>query len=67
VNLEEALKVEVRYLLPILDAEELAKLGIREDATLEVGVKAVVRLDVARDELRDIRLALLGLGGKAHE
>jgi hypothetical protein len=29
VNLEEALEVEVRNLLAILDAEELAKLGVR--------------------------------------
>jgi len=67
VNLKEALEVEVRYLLAVLDTEELAKLRVGKDAALERGVKAVVRLDVARDELGYIRLALLRLGRKAHE
>ena len=67
MDLQEALEVQVRYLLAVLRAEELAELGIRDDAALEVGVKARVRLDVRRDELRDIRLALLALGGQAHE
>ena len=67
MNLEEALEVQVGHLLAILDAEELRELGIREDAALEVGVKAVVRLHVGGDELGDIRLGALGLGRETHE
>jgi len=67
VNLEEALEVEVGDLLAVLHAEELGELGIRDDAALEVGVKAVVGLDVVGDELGDVSLRALGLGGKAHE
>lgn len=67
VDLQERLEVQVRDLLTVLHAEQLAKLGIGDDAALEVGVKARVRLDVRRDELRDIRLGALGLGGQAHE
>jgi len=62
VNLEEALEVQVGDLLAVLRAEELAELGIGDDAALEVGVKARVRLDIGRDELRDIRLGALALG-----
>ena len=67
MDLQEALEVQVGDLLAVLRAEELAELGIRDDTALEVGVKARVRLDVRRDELGDIRLALLALGGQAHE
>jgi len=62
VNLQERLEVQVRDLLAILDAEQLTELGVGDDAALEVGVKARVRLDVRRDELRYIRLGALGLG-----
>jgi len=67
VNLQEALEIEVRHVIAVLDAEELTELGIRNDAALERRVKATVRLDIACNELRDIRLAALGLGGKTHE
>jgi len=67
VDLQERLEVQVRDLLAILDAEELAELGVRDDAALEAGVKARVLLDVRRDELRDIRLALLRLGRQTHK
>jgi len=67
VDLEEGLEVEVGDLLPILHTEELGELGIRENAALEVGVKAVVRLDVGGDELGHIRLGALALGRQAHE
>lgn len=67
VDLQERLEVQVGDLLTILDAEELAELGIGDNAALEVGVKARVRLDVRGDELRDIRLGALGLGRQTHE
>jgi len=67
VDLQERLEVQVRDLLTVLDAEQLAELGVGDDAALEVGVKALVLLDVRRDELRDIRLGALGLGRQAHE
>jgi len=67
VNLKEALEVEVRYLLTILNAKELTKLGVRNDTALEVRIKTVVRLHVGGDKLRDIRLAALALGWKTHE
>jgi len=62
VDLQERLEVQVRDFLAVLDAEQLAELGIRNNAALEVGVKALVFLDVRGDELRDIRLGALGLG-----
>lgn len=67
MDLQEALEVQVRHLLTILHAEELGQLGVGEDAALHVGVKAVVRLDIRRHELRDIRLATLRRGGETHE
>jgi len=67
VDLQEALEVEVRYIITILNAEELAELGVGDDAALERRVKAAVRLHIASNELRDIRLAALRLGGKTHE
>ena len=67
VNLEELLEVEVRDIVLILRAEKLGELRIRDDTALEVRVKAVVRLDVRGDELRDIRLGLLGLRRETHE
>lgn len=67
MDLQERLEVQVRDLLAILDAEELAELGVRDDAALEAGVKARMLLDVRRNVLGDIRLALLRLGGETHE
>ena len=67
VNLEEALEVQVGNLLTILHTEELGELRIGDNAALEARVKAVVGLDIRRDELRDLRLALLALGRETHE
>ena len=67
MDLQERLEVQVRDLLAILDAEELAELGIGDDAALEARVKARVLLDVRRNVLGDIRLALLRLGRETHE
>ena len=67
VDLQEALEVQVGNLLAVLRAQELAELGVGDDTALEAGVKARVGLDVRRNVLGDIRLALLALGGQAHE
>jgi len=67
VNLEEALKVQVRYLILVLGAKKLAQLCIGQNATTELGVKAVVLLDVARHILGHIRLRALALCGETHE
>ena len=67
MNLQEALEVQVGHLLAILHTEELGELVVGDDATLHVGVKAVVGLDVGRHELRHIRLATLRCSGETHE
>jgi len=56
VNLQERLEVQVRHLILVAHAEELGERGVREDAALERGVEARVRLDVLADELRHLRL-----------
>ena len=67
VDLEEGLEVELRDLILVRNAEELRELGVRDDAALELGVLAVVGLDVVRDELRDLRLRALGARRDADE
>ena len=67
MDLEEGLEVELRDLILVRDAEELRELGVRDDAALELGVLAVVGLDVVRDELRDLRLRTLGARRDADE
>ena len=67
MDLEEGLEVELRDLILVRDAEELRELGVRDDAALELGVLAVVGLDVVRDELRDLRLRALGARRDADE
>ena len=67
VDLQEALEVQVGDLLAVLRAEELAELGVRDDAALEVGVKAAVLADIGGHKLRYIRLGALGLRGETHE
>ena len=67
VDLQEALEVQIRDIIAILDTEELAKLGVRDNAALERRIKAAVRLHIPSNKLRNIRLAALGLGGKTHE
>ena len=67
MHLQEALEVQVRHLILVTDAEELGEGGVREDATLERGVKARVRLDVLADELRHLRLRARLTGLEAHE
>jgi hypothetical protein len=67
VNLEEALEVQIGNLLTILHAEELGELSIRDDAALEVRIKAVVGLDVGGHELGHISLRALGLSRETHE
>jgi len=56
VDLQERLKVQVRHLILVADAEELRESGVGEDATLERGVEARVRLHVLADELRHLSL-----------
>ena len=56
VDLQERLEVQVRHLILVSDAEKLRECGIREDAALERGVEARVRLHVLADELRHLRL-----------
>ena len=67
MDLQEALEVQVGHNLAILGTEELAELGVRHNRTLVAGVEAAVLTDIRRDELRHIRLALLGTGRQTHE
>ena len=67
MNLQEALQVQVRYLLLVRRAQQLGKSGIGQDTALELLVEAAVALHVVRDELRDLRLRALGTGGHTHE
>lgn len=67
MNLEELLEVEVGDLGLVVDAEELGERGVGDDAALEVGVKAVVALDVVRDVLGHLGLRALGASGDSHE
>ena len=64
VRVEVLLEVEVRQLVALLEAEQREQLGVGVDITL---VHEVVLLDVARDELRDVRAALERTGGAAEE
>ena len=61
MHLEEALKVQVSHLILVLGAQKLGQLGVRHNATLELGVKAVVLLHVGRHELGHISLRALAL------
>ena len=67
MHLQEALEVQVRDLILVADTEELGERGVREDAALERGVKARVRLDILADELRHLRLRARLTGLEAHE
>ena len=67
MNLEELLEIEVGYVVRIRRTEKLGELRVRDDTALEVRVKTVVRLDVAGEETRNIRLGLLRLDGDTHE
>ncbi len=67
VHLEERLEVEVSHLILVRNAQELGQRGVREDAALERRVEAAVLLDVARDELRDLRLRALLTRLETHE
>jgi len=67
MNLEEALEVQVRHLILVADTEELGERGVGEDAALERGVKARMRLDVLADELRHLGLRTGLTGLEAHE
>jgi hypothetical protein len=67
VHLQILLEVEVGNLGLVVHAEELRERGIGKDAALEVGVKAVVGLDILRDELGHLRLRALGTRSDAHE
>ncbi len=67
MNLKERLEVEVRYLVGVLGAEDLGKLGIGDDVTLEAGIEARVLLDVRADVLRYLDLRALGGGRETHE
>ena len=51
VDLEEALKVQVRYFILVLGTQKLGYLGVRNNATLELGIKAIVLLDIGRVKL----------------
>lgn len=67
VNLEEGLEVQVGHLILVRHAQELSQRGVRQDAALERRVEAVVLLDVARDELRHLRLRALLARLETHE
>ena len=67
MDLQEGLEVQVGHLVLVRDAQELGERGVGEDAALERGVEAVVLLDVARDELRHLRLRALLARLEAHE
>jgi len=67
VNLQEGLEVQVGHLILVAHAEELGERGVREDAALERGVEARVRLHVLADELRHLRLRARLARLEAHE
>ena len=67
MHLQEALEVQVGHLILVADAEELGQRRVREDATLERGVKARVRLDILADELGHLGLRAGLTGLEAHE
>ena len=67
MHLQERLQVQVRHLLLVRNAQELGQRRVRQDAALEVRVEAAVLLDVARDELRDLRLRALLSRLETHE
>jgi hypothetical protein len=67
VDLQVGLEVQVRHLILVRNAEELAQRGVREDAALERRVKAVVLLDITRDELGHLRLRALLARLETHE
>lgn len=67
MHLQEALEVEVGDLILVADTEELGERGVGEDAALERGVKARVRLDVLADELRHLGLRAGLTSLEAHE
>ena len=67
MDLQERLEVQVGDLLTVLRAEELGELGVRDDAALEVRVKAAVLADIRRHKLGHIRLGALRLRGQTHE
>ena len=67
MHLQERLEVQVGHLLLVRHAEELGERRVRQDAALEVRVEAVVLLDVARDELRHLRLRALLTRLETHE
>ena len=59
VNLQEGLEVEVCDLILVRDSEQLGKCRVWKNASLEVGVEAVVLLDISRDELGHLSLRSL--------
>ena len=67
VDLQEGLEVQVGHLILVRHAQELGERGVRQDATLERRVEAAVLLDVARDELRHLRLRALLTRLEPHE
>ena len=67
MNLQELLEVQIRDLLAILRAQKLGQLGVRDDATLELGVEAAVVAHICRNELGHIRLRALRPSREAHE
>jgi len=67
VHLQERLEVQVRHLILVRNAQELRERRVGQDAALERRVEAVVLLDVARDELRHLRLRALLARLQAHE
>ena len=67
MNLQEGLEVQVGHLILVRHAQELGERGVRQDATLERRVEAAVLLDVARDELRHLRLRALLTRLEPHE
>ena len=67
MDLQEGLEVQVGHLVLVRHAQELGERGVGQDATLERRVEAVVLLDVARDELRHLRLRALLTRLEPHE
>ena len=63
MDLQERLEVQIGDRVLVRHAEEAGQYTVGDDVALIGGVKARVRLDIVRDELRDLRLRALGASG----
>ena len=67
MDLQEALEVQVSDLSLVIHAQQLRQGRVGDDAALEAGVVARVRLHILRHILGDLRLGALRLRRQSHE